>query len=114
MINNSKDDAFALCKLIEYCCQKNIPHNLFVTRRSKFDEICIFLFPRHVANFGVDKVYTSHLNVAFCELSGYIPIGDEELFDSIEENYILGRFHQEMGKICDEIENDFIKLINDL
>lgn len=66
-----------------------------------------------MGNFGADKLYTSFLNVAFCELSGYIPIGDEDLFDTINESYILNRFNQEIQEICDTIESDLKELLND-
>lgn len=73
----------------------------------------MFFFPRTLGNFGADKLYTSFLNVAFCELSGYVPIGDEELFDTISESYILDRFNQEIQDICDKIESDLIELLKD-
>lgn len=111
--NDTKTDALKLHKLVEYCCQKTIPHNLFFTKPRDSDELRVFFFPRTLGNFGADKLYTSFLNVAFCELSGYIPIGDEELFDTISEKYILDRFNQEILDICDLIENDFVQILKD-
>jgi hypothetical protein len=105
-LKDIKSDALKLHKLINFCCDKNIPHNLMFTRTSSSEEIRVFIFPHEKTNFGADKVFTSHLNIAFCELSGFIPIGDEELYESITESYVLGRFNDEIGNICDEIESD--------
>lgn len=95
-----------LHKLIDFCCDKAIPHNLMLTRRQSSDEIRVFFFPHAKSNFGAEKVFTSHLNIAFCELSGFIPIGDEELYESITETYVLSRFNDEIGSVCDDIENE--------
>lgn len=100
-------------KLVDYCCRKTIPHNMFFTKSRASDDIRVFFFPRTMGNFGADKLYTSFLNVAFCELSGYIPIGDEDLFDTISESYILDRFNQEIQEICDTIESDLKELLKD-
>lgn len=100
-------------RLVDYCCKKTIPHNMFFTRSKASDDIRVFFFPRTLGNFGADKLYTSFLNVAFCELSGYIPIGDEALFDTISESYILDRFNQEIQDICDTIESDLVELMKD-
>lgn len=86
---------------------------MFFTKSRASDDIRVFFFPRTMGNFGADKLYTSFLNVAFCELSGYIPIGDEDLFDTINESYILDRFNQEIQEICDTIESDLKELLKD-
>lgn len=86
---------------------------MFFTK-SQTNELRVFFFPRTLGNFGVEKLYTSFLNVAFCELSGYIPIGDEDLFNSIDETYIIDRFNQEIGDICDKIESDFVEILKEL
>lgn len=86
---------------------------MFLTKPRDSDEIRVFFFPRSLRSFGADKIYSTFLNVAFCELSGYIPIGDEELFDTISETYILDRFNQEVQDICDLIENDFVQLLKE-
>lgn len=111
--NDAKTDAIKLQNLVEYCCQKTIPHNIFFTK-SKSNELRVFFFPRTLGNFGADKAYTTFLNVAFCELSGYVPIGDEELFDTIKESYILERFNQEIQDICDTIESDFAEIVKNV
>lgn len=110
--NDVKNDAIKLHKLVEYCCQKTIPHNMFFTK-SPANELRVFFYPRTLGNFGADKIYSSFLNVAFCELSGYIPIGDEELFETISEKYILERFNEEIKDICDKIEQDLIEILKE-
>lgn len=111
--NDSKSDAEKLQKLVQYCCEKTIPHNFFFTK-SHNGELRAFFYPRTMGNFGAHKMYSNFLNVAFCELSGYIPIGDEELFEEINENYVLDRFNEEIQNVCDTIEDDFIAIIKDL
>lgn len=108
--NDVETDALKLQKLVDYCCQKTIPHNIFFTK-SRSNELRVFFFPRTLGNFGAEKLYTSFLNVAFCELSGYVPIGDEELYETIDESYILERFSQEIQDICDKIEGDFVEIL---
>lgn len=66
-----------------------------------------------MGNFGAHKMYSNFLNVAFCELSGYIPIGDEELFERIDQNYVLDRFNEEIDNVCDTIENDLKAILKD-
>lgn len=109
--NDEKTDALKLQKLVDYCCQKTIPHNIFFTR-SRTDELRVFFFPRTLGNFGAEKLYTSFLNVAFCELSGYVPIGDEDLFETISEKEILERFNDEVQDVCDKVEKDFVEILN--
>jgi hypothetical protein len=64
-----------------------------------------------MGNFGAHKMYSNFLNVAFCEMSGYIPIGDEELFDKIDEKYVLERFNDEIQDVCDTIEDDLVAIM---
>jgi GDP-D-glucose phosphorylase len=113
LLSNIDVDSKKLYKLVEFCCQMTIPHNMFFTKSRTSDETRIFFFPRTKKAFGEDKIYSSFLNVAFCELAGYIPIGDEKLFQTINENYILERFNEEVQDICDVIENDFVRLLSE-
>lgn len=113
LLNDIDLDAQKLFKLVEFCCQQTIPHNMFFTKSHTSNETRIFLFPRSMKSFGTDKIYSSFLNVAFCELAGYIPIGDEELFKSINESYILERFSQEIQNICDVVEKDFVRILSE-
>lgn len=102
-------DAANVHKFIEYCCLQNLPHNVFFTF-GIFNELRVFLFPRLIGKFNCDKVYTSVLNIAFCELAGYLPIGDEDLYATITENDVVKRFGEELGDVCTRIENDIVNL----
>lgn len=108
-----KTDAKKLHKLIQYCCEKTIPHNFFFTKSQTPGETRAFFFVRTVGNFGVDKMLASYLQIGFCELAGYIPIGDEELYESIDENYIINRFKQEIEDVCASVEKDFAEILKD-
>lgn len=109
--NDTKVDAQKLHKIVQYCCAKTIPHNFFFTK-SQSNELRAFFYPRTMGNFGAHKMYTNFLNVAFCELSGYVPIGDEELFEEINQDYVLARFNEEIQNVCDTIESDLIAIVN--
>lgn len=106
-----KSDAKKLNKLIQYCCEKTIPHNFFFTKSKTPGETRAFFFVRTVGNFGVDKMLASYLQIGFCELAGYIPIGDEKLYESIDESYIVNRFKQEIEEVCTSVEKDFAELL---
>jgi GDP-D-glucose phosphorylase len=112
IVRDLRSDVETLYKFVQYCCDKVIPHNIFFTKSSKDgSEMRVFFFPRQLDNFGTLKLYSTHLNVAFCELSGFIPIGDDELYESITEAYVLDRFNDEIGTICDEIESDLTNIV---
>lgn len=73
---NDNVDAIAadMIKLVDYFCANRIPHNVFWTFAPHADHgrvIKMFVYPRaHMS----DKI-RSEFNVAFCELSGYVPTG---------------------------------------
>lgn len=66
------DDVY---RIIEYFWSKNVPHNLFWTFGAVDGRqlLKIFIFPRMQMH---DKINAS-LNVAFCELSGYVTVGSK-------------------------------------
>ncbi|KAJ6638106.1 GDP-D-glucose phosphorylase 1 [Pseudolycoriella hygida] len=103
-----------IAKLIEYFCAASLSHNIYCTKEDSKDGngsvVKIFVFPR--ANIQGIKEFSS-FNVAFCELSGYIPIGDIETFHQITENSIVGKIDITCGNIANEIENDVIRLYSD-
>lgn len=79
-------------KITEFFCIKSIPHNIFWTWSSHSDQklVKIFIFPR---NNLTDKVLSS-FNVAFCELTGYVPVGGKcrchyffHLLDNVNQNF---------------------------
>lgn len=60
-------------KLIEFFLESNIPHNIFFTLGSfnGTEVLRIYIFPRE----SVHEVKDFNFNIAFCELSGYVPVG---------------------------------------
>lgn len=60
--------------LVEFFCQNQIPHNLFISyeKTDNSEIIKIFVYPRE--EMCTAKEFSS-FNIAFCELSGYVPVG---------------------------------------
>lgn len=127
-----------IVKLIEYFCANSLPHNIFCTKENSEKDngnvVKVFVFPRR--NVEDVKEFGS-FNIAFCELSGYIPTGskltththfvvitamlvlflmkfhcfsDKESFDAITECSIVGKIEITCGNVVEEIENDVIRL----
>lgn len=64
-------------KLVSHLCDQNIPHNVFFTGgtfNAASNVIRVFVFPRK--NICESKQFVP-FNIAFCELSGYVPVGSE-------------------------------------
>lgn len=80
----SKSEISNVCStfdtIIKLLIDLNIPHNIFITFGKTLSETCksnalrILIFPRK-DSFGC-KLSLS-FNLAFCELSGYIPVGSK-------------------------------------
>lgn len=64
------DDIF---KLITFFLKENVPHNIFFTFGSfnGKEALRIYIFPRENRQEAKD----TNFNIAFCELSGYVPVG---------------------------------------
>lgn len=76
-----------LMKLIRYFCDKIIPHNVFLTmgNHENREILKIFVFPRnHMSNKQINS-----FNAAFCELSGYVPVGSKLMGNVIWKSFIL-------------------------
>lgn len=82
LLNDSTSDKDEILndivKLIEYFCATSLPHNIFCTKGNSDDGngnvVKVFVFPR--GNMQDIKEFSS-FNIAFCELSGYIPTGSK-------------------------------------
>lgn len=94
--------AFAerVMRLIDYLCQRQIPHNVLFERMSTDDDVMVFVFPRAASTLA--KTFES-FNVAFCELSGYVPMGSAEEFAAITEADVVAKIRGVQGKVCVEI-----------
>jgi GDP-D-glucose phosphorylase len=105
-INLSKD----IKKLVDYCCDNTIPHNLFFTYGATTEEIRIFFYVRTTKHLGAAKIYGDFMIIAFCEFSGYYPIAKEDVYENLTESYILDVIKEEVGDVFDKTENDVLKL----
>ncbi|XP_026479599.1 GDP-D-glucose phosphorylase 1 [Ctenocephalides felis] len=91
----SKSEISNVCStfdtIIKLLIDLNIPHNIFMTFGKTLNETCksnalrILIFPRK-DSFGC-KLSLS-FNLAFCELSGYIPVGNLESFNTLTEEAV--------------------------
>lgn len=92
------DDVY---RIIEYFWANIVPHNLFwtfgVTTDGRRQTMKIFIFPRMEMH---DKTSVASMNVAFCELSGYVVVGGESYkvvvaqFNHRHHHYVLCLFLQ--------------------
>lgn len=65
-----------LDEFLQWLCINNMPHNLFITpeRNKATKALNIFVFVRQEFCFVKD---VNTLNVGFCELAGYVPVGSK-------------------------------------
>lgn len=86
--------AATVCSLTDLFVERNVAHNVFMTRGchpdSKDKDLCslrhgvrIFIWPR-VSCFGAKE--ESAFSVALCELAGHLPIKNREAFDGLNED----------------------------
>lgn len=86
--------AAAVCSLTDLLVEKNIAHNVFMTRGchpfSEDSALCsvrhgvrIFIWPR-VSCFGAKE--ESAFNVALCELAGHLPFKNRDEFEGLDED----------------------------
>ncbi|XP_001352613.3 GDP-D-glucose phosphorylase 1 [Drosophila pseudoobscura] len=86
-----------LQKLANWMCGQNIPHNLFITqdrRPGKRGSVQVFVFAR--SHYCVNKDLAD-FNVGFCELAGYIPVGNSEKLDNLTEPLVIKRIREVTG-----------------
>ncbi|GAB0090488.1 FERM domain [Sergentomyia squamirostris] len=77
-------------QLVNFLCKRNIPHNIFITNGSFKGTSCqrILIFPRD-NRYLLNEKKLSGFNIAFCELSSYVPVGSKEIFNSLTEDVIV-------------------------
>lgn len=86
--------AAAACRLTDLLVERNIAHNVFMTRGCHPDSedkalsllrpgVRIFIWPR-VSCFGAKE--ESAFNVALCELAGHLPFKNRKDFESLDED----------------------------
>ncbi|XP_068143355.1 GDP-D-glucose phosphorylase 1 [Drosophila tropicalis] len=115
--SNDNDEAILekvnnVYKLTEWMCQKNIPHNLFVTQNrspGKQGNLHIFIFAR--STYCVNKDVTA-FNVGFCELAGFIPLGNEEKMRNLSETVVVQRVQEITGNAMDSVYEQAKHIVN--
>lgn len=124
--DNNKLIVKSIYELLEFLCKQNIPHNIFITpdRAHEFKRLKLFIYARE--NHCNIKDLTA-LNLAFCELSGYIPVGgrpimlftyfrnntfllDTGLYENLSEELVIERIKEESRNVYDLI----YKFLNEL
>lgn len=88
-------------------CAMNIPHNLFFTYGTRDGRrvLRVYIFPRTVYFESKDNC---DFNVAFCELSGFVPVGSAEVYDALSEISILKKFREYLGNV-ESLEPEILK-----
>ncbi|GAA6107827.1 GDP-D-glucose phosphorylase 1 [Tachysurus ichikawai] len=86
--------AVTVCRLTDFLVERNIAHNVFMTRACDPDSdseaqsslrhgVRIFIWPR-VTCFGAKE--ESAFNVALCELAGHLPFKNREDYERLDED----------------------------
>lgn len=76
--DNVEDLVIKAERIIKYMCDNNVPHNVFMSFESVPNDhdtcttLRFFIYPR--ARLHANKA-VAPFNVAFCELSGFVPVG---------------------------------------
>lgn len=96
-----------LFNFIIWLCEHDIPHNLFLTpnrNESLGNVLKVFVFCRK--SFCYVKDLNTY-NIGFCEVSGYVTVGDEQLYERLTEQEVLAKIQQETGDVFKEIYEYF-------
>uniref|UniRef100_A0A1B0DFM8 GDP-D-glucose phosphorylase 1 n=1 Tax=Phlebotomus papatasi TaxID=29031 RepID=A0A1B0DFM8_PHLPP len=98
-------------QLVNFLCERSIPHNIFITSGSFEGTACkrILIFPRDNRYLSKDKEL-SGFNIAFCELSSYIPVGSEEIYNALTEDVIIEKIQAEMGNVFYAIKDEIVEM----
>lgn len=103
-------------RLVRGLCERQIPHNVFFTmaeHRADDDDtnpaaiIRIFVFPKE--HHSQAKEFST-MNMASCELSGYVTIGNADHYAIVSEEMIVARMRAEVGGACERIVGELAKL----
>jgi GDP-D-glucose phosphorylase len=99
-------------KLVDYCCDNTIPHNLFFTYGATTEEIRIFFYVRSRKHLGRSDTFDGLMMVAFSEFSGYFSVSNEEFYEGLNEDYILRKIQEEVDDVFAKTEEEILKLYN--
>uniref|UniRef100_W8BQ44 GDP-D-glucose phosphorylase 1 n=1 Tax=Ceratitis capitata TaxID=7213 RepID=W8BQ44_CERCA len=98
-----------LFDFIVWLCDHDIPHNLFLTPYRSGESVKAlkaFVFCRR--NFCYVKTLNTY-NIGFCELAGYVTVGEEELFETVTEQDVIAKIRKETGDVYNEVYEYFTK-----
>ncbi|XP_055913199.1 GDP-D-glucose phosphorylase 1 [Eupeodes corollae] len=96
--SNKQSILKTIYELIKFMCHHNIPHNIFITRdRTQTNKrLKLFIYARDQHYIVKD---TTVLNAGFCEFSGYVTVGDSELFNSLTEEKVFEKLKSESANV---------------
>ncbi|KAI1309460.1 GDP-D-glucose phosphorylase 1 [Halotydeus destructor] len=85
-LSSFREVATKVFKIVDYCFEIELPHNLFITRTRDGSRLRILLWPRE-AEFGVKN--DMEITAALCEFSGFFICKTREMYDTITEEFCL-------------------------
>lgn len=92
---------------IEWLNENSIPHNIhFLKDFENINYLKVFVFARKMAT--AIKTF-GQPNLAFLELSGYVPVGNQTVFDELNEESLLSSYKDFSENIYENIYNFFEK-----
>ncbi|XP_063704227.1 GDP-D-glucose phosphorylase 1 [Culicoides brevitarsis] len=100
------------CKLVDYLCDHGIAHNALITyeRVATAGVLRLFVWPREKPRMNKNL---APFNVGFCELAGYVTLGNEELFETHTEESISKFICDELGNgITEKMTTDLLEIFN--
>ncbi|KAI5100585.1 GDP-D-glucose phosphorylase 1 [Silurus meridionalis] len=109
--------AATICKLTDHLVERNIAHNVYMTRGSHPDYkhtsepsvrfgLRVYIWPR-VSCFGAKE--ESAFNVALCELAGHLPFKNSQDYESLDEDEVKAIVQRHL--LSDEEFSDLEKQI---
>lgn len=84
-------------RLIERLCDRNVPHNVLIANADAGEQR-VFVFAR-AAHGSAQTKDVAAFNVAVCELSGFVPLGDAELYARLTEADVVERMAEQAGDV---------------
>jgi len=97
--------------LFNHLCDNNIPHNMILTTNvdsANCTSLRLIIFPRN--QFQTNKLL-SDLNIAFCELSGYVTTGCKKLYETLEEETLLSEINSIVRDVTGNLVDQFKHLL---
>lgn len=87
-------------ELTKWMVESLIPHNLYFLKESNI--VKVFVFAKKEA---VIVKTLGQVNLAFCELAGYVPVGDGDVYDGLIESTLISSYNYVSGDIYDKLYN---------